>query len=359
MRQDPHFAHVNKVARTNKDNPDAALANRFKETIHSRESLVYRASSSRRSAFTLIELLVVIAIIAILIGLLVPAVQKVRDAAARIQCANNLKQIGLALHNYHGNYESFPTSLRPSGVTTLPRVSWTIGLLPFVEQDNLRRNYDVTSNWDSTTNLPLTSLPVKIFQCPGTPSATRKDGDPQINSWNLVAVTDYAAATGVAAYATNVNPTGAVLPGIMQKNTTVRIADVTDGLSNTILVVESAGRPQIYRGRTAYGAVPSQKVNGGGWARPASDLTFQTSTPDGSSFPGSCAVNCTNGFDYPAYNMAPFGTEGTAEPFSFHTGVINVLMGDGSVRTVSAGISVTTFAALITRSGGEVIGSDF
>jgi prepilin-type N-terminal cleavage/methylation domain-containing protein/prepilin-type processing-associated H-X9-DG protein len=318
-----------------------------------------RVHTSRRRGFTLIELLVVIAIIAILIGLLLPAVQKVRDAAARIQCANNLKQLGLALHNYHGTYESFPTSVRPAGVTSLPRVSWTIGALPFIEQDNLRRNYDTTTNWDSAVNLPLTSLPVKIFQCPAAPNSTRKDGDPQTNNWNIVAVTDYAAATGVAAYATTVNATGEVEPGIMEKNTTVRIADVTDGLSNTILIVESAGRPQIYRGRVGYGAVPAQKVNGGGWARPASDLTFQTSTPDGTSYPGTCAVNCTNGFDYPTYNMSPFGTEGTSEPYSFHTGVINVLMGDGSVRTVSSGISATTFAALITRSGGEVIGSDF
>ncbi len=315
--------------------------------------------SPRRRGFTLIELLVVIAIIAILIGLLVPAVQKVREAAAKIQCANNLKQIGLALHNYHGNYQSFPTSVRPAGVTPLPRVSWTIPLLPFIEQDNLRRNYDTTTNWDSATNLPLTSLPIKIFQCPSAPNVQRLDGDPQTNTWNLVAVTDYAASTGVAAYATNVNTTGAVEPGILQKNTLVRIADVTDGLSNTILVVESAGRPQIWRAGRPYGTVPAQKVNGGGWARPASDLTFQTSTADGTSFPGPCAVNCTNGFDYPTYNMSPFGTEGTAEPYGFHTNSLNVLMGDGSVRGVSSGISVYTFAALITRSGAEVIGNDF
>jgi prepilin-type N-terminal cleavage/methylation domain-containing protein len=318
-----------------------------------------RSPLPSRRGFTLIELLVVIAIIAILVGLLVPAVQKVRDAAARIQCANNLKQLGLALHNYHDTNSAFPTSVRPGGFTSSPRVSWTIAALPYIEQDNLRQRYDTTTNWDSPVNLPLTSLPVKIFQCPGAPNSARKDGDPQINQWDLVAVTDYAASTGVAAYATNVNPTGAVQPGILQKNTSVKMADVTDGLSNTILIVESAGRPQIYRRRTAYGSVPAQKVNGGGWARPASDFTFQTSTPDGVSFPGSCAVNCTNGFDYPTYNMAPFGTEGTAEPYSFHAGVINVLLGDGSVRTVSSGISVATFAALITRSGGEVIGSDF
>jgi prepilin-type N-terminal cleavage/methylation domain-containing protein len=312
-----------------------------------------------RPGFTLIELLVVIAIIAVLIGLLVPAVQKVRAAAARISCANNLKQLGLALHNYHGTYQAFPSSVRPAGVTPLPRISWTIGTLPFLEQDNLRRSYDITKSWGAPANLPLTSLPVKIFQCPATPNSNRLDGDPQTNVWDLVAVTDYAAATGVAAYATNVNPTGVLQPGILQKNTTVRIADVTDGLSNTILIVESAGRPQIYQRGTAVGAVPSQKTNGGGWARPASDLEYKTSSPDGTTFPGTCAANCTNGFDYPTYNMKPFGTEGTSEPYAFHSGVVNALLGDGSVRTISADISVTTFAALITRAGGEVIGGDF
>jgi prepilin-type N-terminal cleavage/methylation domain-containing protein/prepilin-type processing-associated H-X9-DG protein len=309
--------------------------------------------SSRRRGFTLIELLVVIAIIAVLVGLLLPAVQKVREAAARTQCQNNLKQLGLAVQNYYSSFNAYSTSIRPGGVTISPRVSWSIGVLPFIEQGNVKNKYDLTSNWDSATNLPLTSQPLKIYQCPSTPNPTRLDGDPQTNVWNLVAVTDYAASTGVAAYATNVNTTGAVLPGILQKNTTVRIADVVDGLSNTFLIVESAGRPQIYQGGVAFGSVPTNKVNGGGWARPASDFSFQSSTPDGKTFPGTCAANCTNGFDYPTYNMSPFGTEGTSEAYAFHSGVINVLFGDGSVHSISAAVSVNVFAALVTRAGGE------
>jgi prepilin-type processing-associated H-X9-DG protein len=138
---------------------------------------------------------------------------------------------------------------------------------------------------------------------------------------------------------------------------TARIGDTTDGLSNTMMIVECAGRPQIYRLGVPFSSVPTDKVNGGGWCRPASDYAFQTSTPDGTTFPGSCAAGCTNGFDYTAYNLSPFGTDGTSEAYSFHTGVVNVLFGDGSVHNIGTSISVLTWAALVTRSNGEVIDS--
>jgi prepilin-type N-terminal cleavage/methylation domain-containing protein/prepilin-type processing-associated H-X9-DG protein len=318
-----------------------------------------RPSSFARRGFTLIELLVVIAIIAILIGLLLPAVQKVRDAAARAQCQNNLKQIGLAIFNYESTYHVLPTSTRPAGVTNAPRISWTIGTLPFLEQQNLSNRYDLTTNWDSPNNLPLTAQPIKIFQCPGAPNPQRLDGDPQTGMWNIVAVTDYAASTCVSNLATNVNATGFAQNGMLVKNQACRLADVTDGLSNTLMVIESAGRPQIYQLGKAVGAVPAQKINGGGWARPASDLDFLPSSPDGSTYPGSCAAGCTNGFNYAAYAAAPFGTEGTSAPYSFHTGVVNTAFGDGSVRPLSNSISVFTFAALVTANQGEVVPGDY
>lgn len=311
----------------------------------------------KQKAFTLIELLVVIAIIAILIGLLLPAVQKVRDSAARMQCANNLKQLGISIHNFAStNNEKFPTSTRPGGVTTSPRISWAVALLPYLEQENLVKNYDFNTTWSSASNLPITKQPIKMLQCPSSPEPSRLDGDPQTGVWDIVGITDYGAVSTLSPIATNVNTTGFPIPGIMEKNKTVRITDVRDGLSNTLAIVESSGRPSLYRKSKKIGTVPSVKVNGGGWCRPASDLDFISSDLTGTTYPGNCAVNCTNGFDYTSYNMAPFGTEGTSQPYSFHTNAINALMGDGSVRTINSNIIVQTFAALITRANGETIG---
>ena len=316
-----------------------------------------KIAAGRRPAFTLIELLVVIAIIAILIGLLLPAVQKVREAAARIQCANNLKQIGLALYNHESALGYFPTSTRPAAG---PRVSWTIGLLPYIEQQNLSKNYDLTQNWDGPNNLPITSQRVKIFQCPSAPNPSRLDGNPQPPAvWTPeVATTDYAAVTGVDPTLAALYP-GQIqaLPGILIRNDRATIGAVTDGLSNSVMVTESAGRPQVYRRNVPYGAPPNDRVNGGGWARPASDFDVKGSTPDGVSVPGPCGVNCTNGLDVAGRGFPDpvYGTNGTSEAFSFHTAGVNSLMGDGSVRLVNGGVNIVVWAALATRAGGEVV----
>jgi prepilin-type N-terminal cleavage/methylation domain-containing protein/prepilin-type processing-associated H-X9-DG protein len=320
-----------------------------------------KLSSRRRAAFTLIELLVVIAIIAILIGLLLPAVQKVREAAARISCTNNLKQVGLGLYNYESAFRSFPTSTRPA---VGPRVSWTISLLPYIEQGNLGRSYDVTQNWDAPANLPLTSTPIKIFQCPSAPQPNRLDGDPQPPAvWApIVAVTDYAAVTGVDPTLAALYP-GQIqaLPGILIRNDVATIAAVTDGLSNTIMLAESAGRPQVYRRGQSFGSPPAERVNGGGWARPASDFDVKGSTPDGVSVPGSCPLNCTNGLDTGSHGFPDpvYGTNGTSEAYAFHPGAANMLLGDGSVRLVNANINIVLFASLATRAGGEVVSGDY
>src|SRR5437879_999581 len=122
-----------------------------------------RSLSKPRIGFTLIELLVVIAIIAVLIGLLLPAVQKTREAASRISCANNLKQIGLGLHNFHDSFGHFPATIRPADSNTgpTPRQGWMLFFLPYIEQDNLYRQYDFTKNWfDPAGNQAVVSNPI-------------------------------------------------------------------------------------------------------------------------------------------------------------------------------------------------------
>jgi len=323
-----------------------------------------------RKGFTLIELLVVIAIIAILIGLLLPAVQKVREAAARTQCSNNLKQMGLALLNAENSYGQLPVSYRPPSPN--PRVSWTIPVLPFIEQGNLSSGYNTSFNWDAGPNLALTTTPIKIFNCPSTPNAQRIDGDPTNGNWTPgVAVTDYGASSTISPLATNLSYNGqsmANLPGLLWKVTStadprrgVRLLQCTDGLSNTLLVIESAGRPELYRQGHLIStgtAPPNPYVNGGGWCRPGSDIDFLPSTADGTSYPGTCAIDCTNGFAYPG-TSGPFGTEGSGAPYSFHSGGINAVFGDGSVRFIHQTVDVVTFASLVTMSNGEVLPSDY
>jgi prepilin-type N-terminal cleavage/methylation domain-containing protein/prepilin-type processing-associated H-X9-DG protein len=319
-----------------------------------------------RHGFTLIELLVVIAIIAVLIGLLLPAVQKVREAANRAKCENNLKQQGLALHNHHDVYGYFPSSSRPGNSATAPvRSAWATYVLKFLEQDNLGRNYDYTTNWDSSNNLPISSQRVKIFECPSSPNPERLDGNQQkapMGQWVPdVAITDYATISSVTPQLAATNPRILALPGLLERNRQDRIADVYDGTSNTLLLVESAGRPQLWRlGQKIgdpYDTTNPVRVNGGGWARAASDFDLKGSSSDGSVFPGSCAINCTNGDNIGNNYPDPvYGTNGTGETYAFHTGGANVLFGDGSVRFLSADINIVTFAALVTRAGGEVPG---
>jgi len=326
---------------------------------------------SRRSGFTLIELLVVIAIIAVLIALLLPAVQASREAARRAQCVNNIRQLGIGLHNFHDVNNQLPNSVRPSGLTTQPRVAGLLSMLNYMEQTQVYNAINLGLTWGEPANSTAVKTRISTFLCPTTPAdAGRLDGIPEVQPYSptwtptVAAITDYSPLVGIDARlsAYGLFPAGSVPPEtLIVKNKKTRLADATDGLSNTVAFVESAGRPFVYRkGGKQIGAVPEHRVNAGGWSRPASDVTLNGSTADGSSFPGRTVINAANGEDVFGRGFPDpyYVTEGTGAIFAFHPGGANVLLGDGSVRFVKETVSLKTFAALATRAGGEIISAE-
>lgn len=352
---------------------------------------VQNRSTTRRGGFTLIELLVVIAIIAVLIALLLPAVQQARESARRTQCKNNLKQIGLAFHNFESTYNYLPTSLRPSNPGSV-RFSVLTSLLPYMDQSAIYNQYNQNINWSAGTNVPLSQTKITGFICPSDPVGGQLDGIPDNpGAWaqNTAAASDYSPIYGIsplvytnvlgtavpATYTDPADSTQVYVAGFFPKNATVdpatgshgkagrKFANVTDGLSNTIAIAESSGRPGVYRkGNRQFGNLPTNRVNAGGWARPASDIMIYGEKPDGSDLLGTTAINATNGYDigsagYPV-TVAPyvFGVHGTSSPYSFHTGGAHFTMGDGAVRFISENISFNVFISLTTPAGGEVVG---
>jgi prepilin-type N-terminal cleavage/methylation domain-containing protein len=317
-------------------------------------------SPSRRRAFTLIELLVVIAIISILIGLLLPAVQKVREAANRMSCANKLKQIGLACHNYHGDNGEFPPGAEGPLTPAFPQYAGLkhhgLGshLLSYLEQSGLATGYRRDVSWFDPPNQDAVKTQLKVWQCPSAEANRVQDGmlttvtpPPALPFIGTGACGDYAGMSYVDAA---LEPTGLIDPangprdeqghqeGAFTVNHTRQFADFLDGTSHTILVAECAGRPQLWR---AGRKVPDKWLAGGPWAS-RNLLWTRGASADGTALYGTCAVNCTN-------DRAVYG---------FHAGGAGAVFSDGSVHFLKASIDIRVFARLVTRAGGEVVSAD-
>jgi prepilin-type N-terminal cleavage/methylation domain-containing protein/prepilin-type processing-associated H-X9-DG protein len=311
-----------------------------------------RTSPLHRSGFTLVELLVVIAIIGILIALLLPAVQAAREAARRTQCSNNLKQVGLALHNFESAYKCVPpgglsgTTVTPShelllGGRTGVLHGWTIFLLPYMEQKTVADIYHKTRDWRHSDNKQARETPLSALLCPSTPDSSRVDTQ-MIGGYGPVtaAVTDYGVDNAINAA---LGPLGLIDDasaasryGVMRCNELQRFSDITDGLSNTMCIVEDAGRPNRY---VAQGKqVDGLPISGAGWANRDNEYITHGFTADGLTSPGPCPINCSN----------------DNEIYSFHPGGAQTLFLDGSAHFLPEQTSIRIVGQFLTRAGGEV-----
>jgi prepilin-type processing-associated H-X9-DG protein len=326
-------------------------------------------------------LLVVIAIIAILIGLLVPAVQQVRASAARLECANNLKQIGLALHHYLDSNKSLPPNglFAFNGSSVVPTSSWSAlsRILPYLEQENLYRNIDFSTSY--STQPGITSKRIATYICPAEVN-DRGSGTDSVygnKNWTL----DYAVNLGTWAVLTNKATAMQSGDGAFSPNYGFTAAHFTDGLSNTLAVAEVKSYTPRLTGspNTLTFAVPplppSSPAGLGAFALAPFDPAKQTHVEwvDGkvhetgftTVFPPNTLVAFPSGgptydVDFITATEANSGdTYAAVTSRSFHTGGVNALLMDGSVQFIRNSISTTTWRALGTRSGGEVLGSDF
>jgi prepilin-type N-terminal cleavage/methylation domain-containing protein len=358
---------------------------------------MFRVSTKRRSGFTLIELLVVIAIIAILIGLLLPAIQKVREAANRSNCSNNLKQIGVAIHHYHDvtkhlppwafDFTFNPRPANPLGDQRQGHAALAL-ILPYIEQDNVVSIAHPEWSVLDPMNLPIPaslgfgssaagSAPIKVYICPSAPART-VDYAPAFNAV-LAAVgagitlppvllggTDYAPVRGYHGnFRTNCLPTTTVAfsngsaigddnggamgikAGMGQSGFTVgkvKLTAITDGSSNTVLISEDAGRHQLYQRRRPI--LPNGPLEAGwnlnaAWADYSTAIFIRGYSSNGVTRDGGCSVINANNLN---------------QIYSFHPAGANALRGDGSVVFLREDINPVTLGALVTRSGIDIPG---
>jgi prepilin-type N-terminal cleavage/methylation domain-containing protein/prepilin-type processing-associated H-X9-DG protein len=303
-----------------------------------RRTALYRSDQSARG-LSLVELLVVIAIIAVLTGLLLPAVQRSREAANRMGCANNLKQLGLGLLNHHDTTGAFP----PGNWDGPPgrNHGWAVFILPYIGEQPLYDQY----HWDlwsaDPANQTVVACQLKVFQCPSTPEPNRYMTFGVFQNNGKGACGDYAPIWSVDPI---VAAKGLIAPpadyrGVLEPNQRTRICEITDGTSSTIVLAEDAGRPRLWRaGRPG----PDQTVIGGPWQAYNGGLIVKGSQLDGTGDWGPCGINCTN----------------DQEVYSFHSDGAHAVFADGHVRFLRAGTRIATLTAIVTRAGSELISSD-
>jgi prepilin-type N-terminal cleavage/methylation domain-containing protein len=318
-----------------------------------------KTTSARLRGFTLIELLVVIAIIAVLVALLLPAVQQAREAARRSQCKNNLKQLGLAIHNYHDTHRVFPPGYisrnvntnDPASSDTGPGFSWGTMILPFADQAPLYNQLDLNLNATTATNINIAQATLAVFTCPSDPGPDRftvNDGsdDYELPKANYVGIYGYGSVS--------MRPGAPDPAGLFYRNSRVRMADIIDGTSNVLMVGECAsnhdfvnGMPDISANSTWYAAIP-------GAMRPAGMMNPTMMEAHPSLILGHVGQAAMGGMMQ--MHHTPNTTNHIVNFSSRHTGGVQFLLSDGSVHFLSENVDYNTFRFLGQRADGNVVG---
>ncbi|HEY1065025.1 MAG TPA: DUF1559 domain-containing protein [Pirellulales bacterium] len=301
-----------------------------------------------RRGFTLIELLVVITIIAILIALLLPAVQAIRESARLTQCTNNVKQTMIAFHNYQTVHKAFPNRFLTIGATSVNSHGWGVKMLPFMESQPLYDQFNFTKSFFDPENKPVVMTPMDKYICPSGPGVRQMDvsssGSGTTTSTAIAG--DYTlfhllSTTGTGAVCTNC----ATAPPQPFSGGT-RVSDITDGLSNTIWMGEAAGRPDYYiaRVKQASNASMTNPKFWGPWA------AFQSVTMQG--WNGNTTSPGAGG----SFTFNWCNSQGV---YSFHPNSAVFGFADGAVKTMTEDVSFKTLVALFTRGEGDVPGNDY
>ena len=312
---------------------------------------------NRRPGFTLIELLVVIAIIAVLIALLLPAVQAAREAARRTQCVNNLKQIGIAMHNYADKMGGFPPSAIGVSRPNLEQFGgWGVQILGYLEQPQVYNAYNMDWGFHMPVNQTAVRTVLTVYICPSTPRPptavkgvvvfSGNTGTPDMNL--SAAPGDYFTARS---YVDPWNTSARVeWTGALDQTVHTPFANISDGLSNTMLAYECAGKPDHYvRGKLAFTfpnpsspQVADRWFSHGAWAG-FMNMRIISFRGDQQDFDGPCVINCHNGWN---------------AVYSFHPGGVNTLVCDGSVRFLKESTAKSVIRGYVSRAGGEILSAD-
>ncbi|WP_158265104.1 DUF1559 domain-containing protein [Blastopirellula marina] len=320
-----------------------------------------------RSGFTLVELLVVIAIIGVLIALLLPAVQQAREAARRMQCSNNFKQLGLALHNYHDTFKAFPYGSRAGtvGYANLSGVNWRTSVLPFMEQNNVFEKLDFQtgsfSGWTNyqfnSTNVILKDLVVEGFVCPSSPIDPKVAAPGCLNDTQASLMHQYVGIAG--AYPDPAGRTDVVKQttrgyaagtGMLRAGQTTRFRDAVDGTSNSLMIAEQSGR---------VGTAVIAANYGGGWTGqlatyPVSSIT---GTSDNYYYTGLTTVRWQLNYDTATASSSSQPYENNTILNSYHPGGLMGMLGDGSTRFLPETMNMETLRGLSSCDDGVVLSS--